>query len=91
MDEKQKLQDLFRDMGHESNETVYDPEMMSTRHFLIHDAVYIFYEATLKIVNMEATADQVNCEDYQSWEFGTSLLNFMKTVRTYMGLNLNRK
>ncbi|XP_073955278.1 glutamate receptor ionotropic, kainate 3-like [Choristoneura fumiferana] len=82
IDEEQKLlQDFLHEMPRESNETEYYPQVMNTRIFLIHDAVYIFYQARSKIVNMEATAGQVNCEDYQSWEFGTSLLSFMKTTK----------
>lgn len=55
------------------------PEQLKTKVMLIHDAVKVFSTA-LEIINTTITPTQLSCEDYSSWKYGSTLLNFMKTV-----------
>ncbi|XP_063363019.1 glutamate receptor ionotropic, kainate 3-like [Cydia amplana] len=49
------------------------------KQYLIHDAVKLLNETVKMVKDMTAEPGTVNCEDYNSWNYGSSILNFMKT------------
>lgn len=69
----------FNQAFNNSEETLILPEQLKTKVMLIHDAVKIFSTALDKI-NTTITPTQLSCENYSSWKYGSTLLNFMKTV-----------
>ncbi|VVD05443.1 unnamed protein product, partial [Leptidea sinapis] len=74
----QKDEELWDFTARYNEETGYslDPENMKTKILLIHDAVKMFSKALSKVA---ATAASLNCELYESWTYGSSIFNFMKT------------
>ncbi|XP_047990259.1 glutamate receptor ionotropic, kainate 3-like [Leguminivora glycinivorella] len=49
------------------------------KQYLIHDAVRLFNETVKSVKDMSVESGTVNCQDYNSWDYGSSVLNFMKT------------
>lgn len=54
-----------------------DPEKIKIELLLIHDAVEVLAAALHKLPKVET--NKISCENYESWMYGSSLLNFMKT------------
>lgn len=57
-----------------------EPDQIKTEILLIHDAVLVIKAAMKKV---KVIPSQLSCENYDSWFYGSSLLNFMKTVTLY--------
>lgn len=55
------------------------PEEISTEVLLVHDAVLIIARALTKV---KVVSRELQCEEYDSWVYGSTMMNFMKTVRT---------
>ncbi|KAL4716092.1 hypothetical protein ACJJTC_013869 [Scirpophaga incertulas] len=53
------------------------PEDLKTIAVLIHDAMLVFSAALAKLTNTQP--QELYCENYDTWMYGSSLLNFMKT------------
>ncbi|KAL0880160.1 hypothetical protein ABMA27_002631 [Loxostege sticticalis] len=53
------------------------PEQLKTELLLVYDAIQVFAGALQKLKGVEA--QPLNCENYDAWMYGSSLLNFMKT------------
>lgn len=58
-----------------------ESDQLSSQILLIHDAVITFSKATQKMKYGLKNPEDLSCENYTSWTHGSSLLNFMKTVR----------
>lgn len=56
---------------------MFNPEEIKTNVILVYDSVQVFYEATRKI---NITMEELDCNTYNPWIYGSSLLNFMRTV-----------
>ncbi|CAG4929969.1 unnamed protein product [Colias eurytheme] len=59
-----------------------EPDNIKTKIVLIHDAVMVFANALSKVRYLrrrEIEPAQLNCEFYQSWVYGSTLIDFMKT------------
>ncbi|CAH2241762.1 jg16326 [Pararge aegeria aegeria] len=57
---------------------ILKPENLKTEIILIYDAVLMLYEALSKV---NVTTQELDCEQYGSWAYGSTLLNFMKTSK----------
>lgn len=77
----EQLQD-FTNRFNEERVKDLQPEQMKTELLLVHDATQVFSVALEKLKNVEATP--LICGDYEAWMYGSSLLNFMRTVSTYL-------
>ncbi|CAG9133262.1 unnamed protein product [Plutella xylostella] len=77
MDLKQnkKMWEYTADLNEETGQT-REPEEIKTEVVLIHDAVKVFYEALKKVA---VEPQELSCDNYDSWAYGSSLLNFMRT------------
>ncbi|XP_062531182.1 glutamate receptor ionotropic, kainate 3 isoform X2 [Bombyx mori] len=73
-------EDLWKFTIQFNTETVQnlEPVQIKTEVLLIHDAVVVFNES-LKKVNVTST--QLSCDNYDSWKYGSTLINFMRTNR----------
>jgi hypothetical protein len=56
-----------------------EPDAVKTELVLIHDAMQVFAAALEKLTNVHG--EPLRCEKYDTWMYGSSLLNFMRTVR----------
>lgn len=55
-----------------------EPDQFKTKLLLIHDAVEVISAAMKKLKDVKA--EFLSCDSYKAWNYGSSLLNFMKTV-----------
>lgn len=61
-----------------------EPEQVKTEVVLIHDAVKVIATALTKV---NVTPTGLDCEKFEEWVYGSSLLNFMKTVSCHNFMN----
>nr|WCF43354.1 chemosensory receptor iGluR6 [Spodoptera frugiperda] len=54
-----------------------EPDQFKTKLLLIHDAVEVISAAMKKLKDVKA--EFLSCNSYKAWNYGSSLLNFMKT------------
>ncbi|KAG6450834.1 hypothetical protein O3G_MSEX006792 [Manduca sexta] len=54
----------------------FEPDDINTNILLIHDAIVVFNAAMDKV---NVTPSELDCDNYESWTYGSTLLNFMKT------------
>ncbi|KAJ8716643.1 hypothetical protein PYW07_003270 [Mythimna separata] len=73
--DNEKLWNFTMTFNQETGKTL-EAEELKTQLLLVHDAVEIF-AAAIKKVHVEA--EQLSCENYKAWDYGSTLLNFMKT------------
>lgn len=57
------------------------PEQLKTELLLVHDAIQVFSAALEKLEGV--VSQSLNCENYDAWMYGSSLLNFMRTVSVF--------
>lgn len=65
-----------------------DAAELKIKTLLVYDAVNVFYEGikTLNESDKRANSvfgDKLDCEKYDAWAMGATLLNFMKTVSSH--------
>nr|QZH55028.1 ionotropic glutamate receptor 6 [Achelura yunnanensis] len=66
----------FTDLYNKKALKSFQPEELKTSVLLIHDAVLIFFFAIDKVA---VTAKSLSCDNFDTWEDGSTLINFMKT------------
>ncbi|XP_049872669.1 glutamate receptor ionotropic, kainate 3-like [Pectinophora gossypiella] len=67
----------FTEQFNEKTGKGIEPEQLKTKVILVHDAVKVIYEAVKKVHDIQPKA--LDCEMYEAWPHGSSLLNFMRT------------
>lgn len=76
-----QLDEFLSSYNEESGNTLA-PESLRSKVVLIHDAIFMLYQAVSKI-NIKSVIvkpKSLDCEKYESWIYGSTLLNVMKTV-----------
>ncbi|XP_045769829.1 glutamate receptor ionotropic, kainate 3-like isoform X1 [Maniola jurtina] len=58
---------------------ILEAENLRTEEILIYDAVLMLSDALYKV---NVTTQELDCEQYGSWAYGSTLLNFMKTSKS---------
>ncbi|CAK1585397.1 unnamed protein product [Parnassius mnemosyne] len=69
----------FTDMFNKESGLALESDQLKSKILLIHDAVLIFRKATEKMKKYFTKPVDLSCENFTSWNQGSSLLNFMKT------------
>ncbi|XP_046977860.1 glutamate receptor ionotropic, kainate 3-like [Vanessa cardui] len=71
----EQLYEFISFYNEESGESLA-PENLKTKVVLIHDAILMLYQAMTKVTVVPTS---LSCDSYESWTYGTTLLNVMKT------------
>lgn len=62
---------------------------LQTEVALMYDAVHLFAKALSELtVAQQFETVPLSCNKKQTWQYGNSLLNYMKSVRLYVCLNI---
>ncbi|XP_045449719.1 glutamate receptor ionotropic, kainate 3-like [Melitaea cinxia] len=75
------LLDEFLSSYNEESGNMLSPESLRSKVVLIYDAIFMLYQAVSKI-NIKSVIVKpmsLDCEKYESWIYGSTLLNVMKT------------
>ncbi|CAH2084754.1 unnamed protein product [Euphydryas editha] len=81
---KQNKDDQLNDFLSAYNEesgNILSAENLRSKVVLIHDAIFMLYQAMSKVnaKNVIVKTISLDCEKYESWIYGSTLLNVMKT------------
>lgn len=69
----------FTTQFNEQSGNTYEAEQMKTKTLLLHD-IFQIYDTALEKIRTNIEIKELSCENYDFWIYGSSLLNFMRTV-----------